>query len=133
MPLFETDLRVTVDAGGDEDGSVTWVGSPVEYYCKTDDFTDTQESVTVDTTARCDTLETSRGIRIKRNVEHTLDALDDGTFVYAAVNKYYKLTLKWLSSGSSVVLTCATRSVSNTSGRGNKTRQTVRLEVQAVA
>lgn len=133
MALYETDMRVTVDAGGDEDGSVTWAGSPVEYYCKTDDFTDTSESVTTDTTARCDSYETSRGIRIKRNIEHTLDALDDGTFVYTGVNKYYKLTLKWLSSGASVVLTCATRSVSNTSGRGSKIRQTVRLEVQAVA
>lgn len=128
--ILGVDLNVTIvaDAGG-EDGAYTF-GTPVDVSCAIRSFSTPNSAVVVDTTTRCATLVTNRGIRSNRTVDMVIDLPDTGTLYFGTVvNKVWQIVVKWNASSTAETLVCALRENNPSSDADGRATQTVKLQV----
>jgi hypothetical protein len=131
--LLGTDLVVTAASGGAEDGTYTF-GTAVDISCALREFSTPNTSIAVDTTTRCATLTTSRGIRASRKVTLSIDVPDSGTPTFGtSVNTAWQFVIKYISSGSTETLSAAIRENSISSSADGRQVQSVSLDVFTVA
>ena len=131
--LVGVDLVLTLESGGAEDGTPTWA-TPVDISCATREYRSPNRAITVDTTTRCATLVTNKGIRAQRDVSISIDVPDSGVALFGtAVNTYWRVSVKFITSATAEVLICVLRENEISSPAEGRDVQTVRLEVQSVS
>jgi hypothetical protein len=131
--LLGTDLLVTVGSGGAEDGTYTFA-TAVDISCALREFSSPNTSIKVDTTTRCATLVTSRGIRAERKVTLSIDVPDSGTPTFGtSVNTVWQFVIKYITTGSSETLQGAIRENSISSSADGRQVQSVSFDVLAVS
>lgn len=130
--LLGVDLVVTAASGGAEDGAYTF-GSATDISCALREFSSPNTSIKADTTTRCATLVTSRGIRAERKVSLSIDVPDSGTPTFGtSVNTVWQFVIKYISSGSSETLNAAIRENNISSSADGRQVQTMSFDVIAV-
>jgi hypothetical protein len=127
--LLGTDLVVTVGSGGAEDGTYTFA-TAVDISCALREFSSPNTSIKVDTTTRCATLVTSRGIRAERKVTLSIDVPDSGTPTF---NTAWQFVIKYITTGSSETLQAAIRENTISSSADGRQVQSVSFDVFAVS
>lgn len=130
--LLGTDLVVTAASGGAEDGSYTF-GTATNISCALREFSTPNTSIAVDTTTRCATLTTNRGIRASRKVTVSIDVPDDGTPTFGtSVNTVWQFVVKYISTGTSETLNAAIRENAISAPADGRQVQTVSFDVIAL-
>lgn len=131
--LLGVDLVVTTASGGAEDGNYTFASPATDISCALREFSTPNTSVSVDTTTRCATLTTTRGIRASRKISAVIDVPDSGTPVFGtSVNTVWQFVVKYVSSGSGETLNGALRENNISAPVDGRQTQTVSFDVIAL-
>lgn len=130
--LLGVDLVVTAASGGAEDGSYTFA-TAVDISCAIRDFASPNTSIKVDTTTRCATLVTSRGVRAERKITLSIDVPDSGTPTFGtSVNTVWQFVVKYISTGSSETMNAAIRENNISSAADGRQVQSMSFDVIAL-
>lgn len=131
--ILGNDLVIAIELGGAEDGTPSW-GSPTTISCAIREYRNSASSVTVDTTTRCATLTTAKGVRTTHTITMTLDVPDSGTpYIPLGVNTYVRVAEDLIAAASTTTYVCVVRQNELSAPVDARQAQSVTLEVQSIA